>query len=117
MTSFSKTVTSYRVHSHDKSGESTSPVHELCYYVYDSLVNAPAHIGENITTLLVKYFNDLLGDQSSERSWDEVTFFFYVGDVVCIHLGTTYANFQEKIFPEMPGPRPGKKFQTFHCIK
>ena len=53
------------------------------------------HGGENLTTLLVKYFNDLLDDQSSERSRDEVTF-FYVGDVLCIHLGSKYANFQEK---------------------
>ena len=41
---------------------------------------------------------------------DEVTY-FSVGDDFCIHHGTTYANFQEKIFPETSG----KKFQTFHC--
>ena len=41
---------------------------------------------------------------------DEVTY-FYVGDVFCIYLGTTYVDFQEKIFPETSG----KKFQTFHC--
>ena len=29
----------------------------------------------------------------------------------CIHLGTMYANFQEKIFTEISG----KMFQTFHC--
>ena len=69
--------------------------------------NIHTHGGENLTTLLVKYFNDLLGDQSYERSWDEVTF-FYVGDVLCIHLGSKYANFQEKIFEEISG----KKFQT-----
>ena len=68
------------------------------------------HGGENLTTLLVKYFNDLLRDQSSERSRDEVTF-FYVGDVLCIHLGSKYADFQEKIFAEISG----KKYQTFHC--
>ena len=57
------------------------------------------HRGENLTTLLVKYFNDLLGVHWSERSKDAVTF-FYDGDVLCIHLGSKYANFQEKIFPE-----------------
>ena len=61
-------------------------------------------------TLLVKYYNDLPGRQSSERGRDEVTY-FYVGDLFCIHLGTKYANFQEKIFAEISG----KKFQTFHC--
>ena len=44
-------------------------------------------------TLLVKYYNDLLGKQISERGMDEVTF-FYVGDIFCIHLGTKYADFQ-----------------------
>ena len=68
--------------------------------------------GENLTTLLVKYFNDLLGDQSSERSRDEVTF-FYVGDVLCIHLGSKYADFQEKISLEISG----KKFQTMKSLE
>ena len=36
---------------------------------------------------------------------------FYAGDVFCIYLGSLYADFQEKIFPETSG----KKFQTFHC--
>ena len=58
-------------------------------------------------TLLVKHYNDLLDRQSSERGQDEVTY-FYVGDVFCIHLGTKYADFQEKIFAEISG----KKFQT-----
>ena len=62
------------------------------------------HGGENLTTLLVKYFNDLLGDQSSERSRDEVTF-FYVGVVLCIHLGSKYADFQEKIFADISGEK------------
>ena len=62
-------------------------------------------------TLLVKHQNDLLDRQSSERDKDEVAF-FYVGDVFCIHLGTKYANFQEKkIFVEISG----KMFQTL-CI-
>ena len=52
------------------------------------------HGGENLTTPLVKYFNDLLGVQTSERNRDEVTF-FYDGDVLCIHLGSKYADFQE----------------------
>ena len=58
-------------------------------------------------SLLVKHYNDLLDSQSSERGKDEVTY-FYVGDVFCIHLGTKYADFQEKIFAEISG----KKFQT-----
>ena len=58
-------------------------------------------------TLLVKYYNDLLDRKSSERDKDKVTH-FYVGDIFCIHLGTKYANFQEKIFAEISG----KKFQT-----
>ena len=49
----------------------------------------------------------MLDRQSSERGKAEVTY-FYVGDVFCIHLGTKYANFQEKIFVEISG----KKFQT-----
>ena len=62
-------------------------------------------------TLLVKYNNHLLDKQSFERSRDEVTY-FYVGDVFCKHLGTMYADFQEKIFAEISG----KKFQTFRCV-
>ena len=58
-------------------------------------------------TLLVKHYNDLLDNQSSEQGKDEVTY-FYVGDIFCIHLGTKYADFQEKIFAEISG----KKFQT-----
>ena len=57
------------------------------------------HGGENLTTLLVKYFNDLPGVQRSERNRNEVTF-FYVREDLCIHLGSKYADFQEKIFPE-----------------
>ena len=56
--------------------------------------------GNNILhTPLVKHFNDLLERQSSERGKDEVTY-FYVGDVFCMHLGTKYADFQEKNFVE-----------------
>ena len=67
--------------------------------------------GNNILhTPLVKHYNDLLGRQSSERGKDEVSY-LYVGDVFCIHLGTKYADFQEKIFAETSG----KKFQTL-CI-
>ena len=58
-------------------------------------------------TLLVKHYNDLLERQSSERVKDEVSY-FYVGDVFCIHPGTKYANFHEKIFRELSG----KKFRT-----
>ena len=64
---------------------------------------------KTLHTLLVKPYNDLLDRQSSERGKDEVTY-FYVGDVFCIHLGTKYADFQEKMFAEISG----KKFQTFH---
>ena len=65
---------------------------------------------KTLHTLLVKHYNDLLNRQSSERGKDEVSY-FYVGDVFCIHLGTKYADFQEKIFAEISG----RKFQTFHC--
>ena len=51
-------------------------------------------------TLLVKHYNDLLERRSSERGKDEVSY-FYVGDVFCIHLGTKYADFQEKISAEI----------------
>ena len=53
-------------------------------------------------TLLVKYFNTLLDRLSSERGKDEVKY-LYVGVVFCIHLGTKYADFQEKIFAEISG--------------
>ena len=53
-------------------------------------------------TLLVKYYNDLLGRQNSEQVMDEITF-FHVGDLFCIHLDTNYANFQEKISAEISG--------------
>ena len=59
--------------------------------------------GNNILdTPIVKYYNDLLGRQSSERGKDEVSY-FYVRDVFCIYLGTKYADFQEKIFVEISG--------------
>ena len=68
------------------------------------------HGDKMLHTLLVKYFNDLLEKHCSERNKDEVSY-LYVGDVFCIHLGTKYADFQEKIFAETSG----KKFQTL-CI-
>ena len=49
----------------------------------------------NVTTLLVKHYNDLLDRRSSGRGRDTVTC-FYVGDVFCIYLGTLYADFQKK---------------------
>ena len=61
----------------------------------------------SLTTLIVKYYNDLLERQSSGRDRGEVTY-SYVGDIFCIYLGPMYANFQEKIFAEISG----KKFQT-----
>ena len=60
-----------------------------------TIIEVPTDAEISLHTLLVKYYNDLLGRQSSERGRDEVTF-FYVGDLFCIHLGTKYANFQEK---------------------
>ena len=75
-------------------------------------VNAKRHTYthgcKSLTTLLVKYYNDLLGRQSSERGRDKVTY-YSVGDLFCTHLGTKYANFQEKIFAEVSG----KKFRQF----
>ena len=41
----------------------------------------------SLHTLLVKYYNDLLGRQSSELGRDEVTY-FSIGDLFCTHLGT-----------------------------
>ena len=67
------------------------------------------HGDKKLHTLLVKYFNDLLDGQKSERSIDKVTY-FYVGDLFCIHLGTNYANFQEKIFADISG----RKLQTLY---
>ena len=68
------------------------------------------HGDKMLHTLLVKRFNDLLDGQKSQRSIDKVTY-FYVGDLFCIHLGTKYANFQEKIFADISG----RKLQTL-CI-
>ena len=44
------------------------------------IINRERHtdVQESLNTLLVKYYNDLLGRQNSERGMDEVTF-FYVG--------------------------------------
>ena len=67
------------------------------------------HGDKKLHTLLVKYFNDLLDGQKSQRSIDKVTY-FYVGDLFCIHLGTKYANFQEKIFADISG----RKLQTLY---
>ena len=77
---------------------------------YKSSKGMHADGSKTLHTLLVKHYNDFLDRQSSERVKDEVTY-FYVGDVFCIHLGTKYADFQEKIFAEISG----KMFQTFHC--
>ena len=60
-----------------------------------------------LNTPLVKHFNGLLERLSSEQDKDKVSY-FYVGNVFFIHLGTKYADFQEKIFAEISG----KKFQT-----
>ena len=60
----------------------------------------------NLTTLLVKHYNDLLTRRRSGRARNKVTY-FSVGDGFCIHLGTTYTNFQEKNFPETSGRKLG----------
>ena len=39
---------------------------------------------ESLNTLSVKYYNDLLDIQTSERNKDKVTC-FYVGDIFCIY--------------------------------
>ena len=68
------------------------------------------HGDKKLHILLVKYFNDFLDEQKSQRSIDKVTY-FYLGDLFCIHHGTKYANFQEKIFADISG----RKLQTL-CI-
>ena len=57
-----------------------------------------------LNTPLVKHFNDLLERQTSECDKDEVSY-FNVDDLFCIHLGTKYAEFQEKIFAEISGKK------------
>ena len=85
------------------------------YYGRQQIPSLDVHTdGNNILhTPLVKHYNDLLGRQSSERGKDEVSY-FYVGDVFCIHLGTKYANFQEKIKLH-PSPAQNSVFQASHC--
>ena len=51
----------------------------------------------------------MLDGQKSQRSIDKVTY-FYVGDLFCIHLGSKFADFQEKIFADIFG----RKFQTLY---
>ena len=81
------------------------------FYIYTTKKKYRRDHGNNILdTPLVKHFNDLLERESSERSKDEVSY-FYVGDIFCIHPRTKYVNFQEKIFAEISG----KMFQTL-CI-
>ena len=67
------------------------------------------HGDKNLHTLLVKHYNDLLYGKSFERSIDKVTY-FYVGDLFCIHLGSKFADFQEKIFADISG----RKLQTLY---
>ena len=76
-------------------------------YLRKALFLKACNANKSLNTLLVKHYNDLLERQSSERGKDEVSY-FYVGDVFCIHLGTKYADFQEKIYTEISG----NKFQT-----
>ena len=83
---------------------------QFCDHSQKVLVLLSTHRVILLHTLLVKYYNDLFGRQNSVRDMDEVTF-FYVGNLFCIHLGTKYANFQEKIFADISG----RKLQTL-CI-
>ena len=64
-----------------------------------------------LNTPLVKHYNDLLERQTPEWGKDEVSF-LSVGEVFCMHHGTKYANFQEKIFAEISG----KKFQILYIL-
>ena len=64
--------------------------------------------------ILIFFVNKILG-QNQSNFWHLTIFHvilkrngLYVGDVFCIHLGSKYADFQEKIFAEISG----KKFQT-----
>ena len=52
------------------------------YYIFFCKCNSSryTHGDKNLHTLLVKYFNDLLDGQKSQRSIDKVTY-FYVGDL------------------------------------
>ena len=68
--------------------------------MFKSLTTNPPPSYNILNAPLIKQFNDLLDTHRSEQSWAEVTY-FYVGDVFCIHLGTKYADFQEKIFAEI----------------
>ena len=54
-----------------------------------------------------------LMDRSLSGTLIKLHMYFYVGDLFCIHLGTKYANFLEKIFAEISGK--SSIFQTFHC--
>ena len=64
----------------------------LVLKIYSTLAVAVNTYGDKkLHTLLVKYFNDLLDGQKSERSIDKVTY-FYIGDLFCIHLGTVRPN-------------------------
>ena len=54
----------------------------------------------SLHTLLVKYYNDLLGRQSAERGMDEVTF-FYVGDLFVYTLALSIPIFKKKISAEI----------------
>ena len=66
------------------------PFYHLC-----NIQTLPTDAEISLHTPLVKYYNDLLGRQSSVRGWDEVTH-FSAGHLFCTHLRTKYANFQEK---------------------
>ena len=76
--------------------------------------NVPTDAEISLHTLLLKYYNDLLGRQSSQQAGMKLhssmwgTFFVYT-----LTSRSKYANFQEKIFATISG----KKFQTFNLRK
>ena len=82
---------------------------KIFVFALNKFLKLHTHGDKNLHTLLVKHFNDLLDGQKSQRSIDKVTY-FYVGDLFCIHLGTKYANFQEKIFADISG----RKLRTLY---
>ena len=56
---------------------------------------------KSLTTLLVKYYNDMLDRQSFGWGRDEVKDIYFGNCFVYIFLGTKYAIFQEKILVDI----------------
>ena len=68
---------------------------QFCDHSQKVLVLLSTHRVILLHTLLVKYYNDLLGRQNSERGMDEVTF-FYVGDLFLFPLTLIMPIFKKK---------------------